>query len=403
MREWLSAEVRKATPELSPPTQARQRARLVEAVGKWEPTARRGWVMASVLAAAACAAALSLWLVAARDSGSGGRGGTQGSERYWSRVAQRTVEQVGDRGELELSVQSTAHLEHRAEQVSVVLNRGEVLSRVTPRRGTQWGVRAGAYLVRAVGTRFRVQYEPAAERLLVRVEEGSVEVSGGQLGVSKVALELGQTLSVVGSRVSIERDGQAGPLNATQLGTLGLRQPALPEPRSAASQPVPPALAPAQSALTQDPDWLELHAAGEHRRALQKAVELGFDGLVGQLDCDKLTELADVARLSRDTARAEQALLSLRGRCLASPGGRRAAFLLGRLKDDANPGEAAGWYERFLAEAAGDRFADQALGRLISAEQRAGRPTRARIAAERYLKLYPGGSYAELAQSLALP
>jgi hypothetical protein len=396
--ERLSSDVRKATPVLGEAQQARQRARLVDAVGarSHERSSRIWFAAFGALALVACLVGGFAWLRTPQVN-------AVVDEHWWTDVSVVTKQTVSDRGVLELAERSSAHLKHSGTDVQVVLDSGQATSTVVPRNGTRWDVRAGAYLVRAVGTRFSVAYQPAEQRLSVHVSEGRVEVTGGQLGAALVALEPGQSLSVLGSHVSIQRREGAGVEQEASASEPDPSQDALPR-ASAGESPrraAPPA---AESAATAtEPTWLELHARGDHQRALERAKSIGFEQLVGSLGCQELAELGDVARLARDGARAEQALVQLRARCRNTAGGLRAAFLLGRLKDETSPAEAAAWYERYLTEAPADRFADQALGRLISAEQRAGRKDRARAAAQRYLKLYPAGSYAELAQSLAQP
>ncbi len=398
----MSEAVRDATPVLSESTQARQRARLVEAVSANKRQAWSGrWLLPLVLAGV-CVAGTALWLKTANHPTEVAKSPVVVNERWWSSVKAPTSQLVGDRGELELAEGSTAHLEHSGKRVGVVLDRGKVVSSVKPKQGTDWAVRAGSYLVEAVGTRFSVGYDPAAEKLVVQVQEGSVQVSGGQLGRSKVKLELGQSLSVLGSQVSIDREPTAklaSPASGADTTSVQESEQGAPVTGKTTSGSLPETAG--KSGPATEPTWLELHAAGDHRQALVKVQELGFDRLVSSLGCSELTELADVARLARDNSRADRALLALRARCRATPGGLRAAFLLGRLKDESSPAEAASWYNQYLAEGAADRFADQALGRLISAEQRAGRPEKAKAAADRYLRLYPAGSYAQLAQSLA--
>ncbi len=397
--ERMAAHVRKSMPEVSDATQARQRVRFVNAVPSQHRTRRIARVVAIALLTATSVGAGGLAMKVFRGATSAPVAAPAPSnERWWPHVEQHTVELVADRGELQLEVSSTAHLAQSGSNVEVVLERGEAVSHVVPKRGTRWRVRAGAYLVQAVGTRFSVRYDPSMSELSVRVDEGSVQVTGGQLGVSSVQLEVGEVLSVVGTRVAIERQGGASDA------AIAARQPAIDSaPSSSALSELKPAPAQSVSGAVKAPSWLELQAAGDYRGALELAKQLGFDQLVVTSTCSELTELADVARLARDSTRAQQALLALRGRCLSSAGGLRAAFLLGRLLDDANPAQAASWYEKYLSEAAGDRFADQALGRLISAEQRAGQSGRAKAAAARYIRLYPNGSYAELARSLGEP
>ncbi len=409
--ERLGAEVRKVAPEPSEAAQAQQRTRFVNAVARSRP-AYWAWVAAAsllMLVGVGSFFGFRAWRLGATSAL---EGPVARNERWWPQVQQRTLEHVSDRGELTLEPSSAAHLVHTDARVDVVLERGEVTSHVVPKRGTSWGVRAGAYLVQAVGTRFSVEYQPAQELLLVRVDEGSVQVSGGQLGISSVRLEVGQELSVMGSRVSIERSVQAMPSAQTpdeQPPSEQANEPptAPTTPLGASDGPARPqarlAVPEAAEVAPGQQTWLELQAAGQHARALDEAKRLGFERLVTSLPCGELSELADAARLARDAARAEQALLQLRARCGASSAGLRAAFLLGRLSDERSPARAAQWYEQYLREAPGDRFSEQALGRLISAEQRAGHAPQAKSAAARYLQMYPNGGYAELARSLVQP
>jgi hypothetical protein len=405
--ERLAQHVDRAAPPLTDVARARQRSRLVEALA--DRPRRRPWqILLPALGVAVLTAALYFkW----HHPGLGEP--DSAAEAWWMRVPQDTIQVLPERGELELIKETSAHLEQSGRAVRIVLDRGEVHSHVIPHRGTVWAVQVGAYLVEAVGTRFSVRFEPSDQQLNVAVQEGTVHVSGGQLGSSKVALEPGQSLTVRGTQVGIDRDVAASSKQAaTDDSPQKAAQPASVEGATSGS----PALvgpepansgvrgsAPSSSASkNREATWLELERTGQHRAALTKALELGFDGLVSSLGCADLVLLSDAARLSRDTAHAAQALTAVRGRCGSSPASGRALFLLGRLEEDRNTSAAVERYREYLASGA-QEFAEQALGRMLAAEQRLGRTEQAKSAAARYLELYPGGSYESMARSLASP
>lgn len=410
----LGEQLRKAGPELDAAARTRQRARLVLAV---EQTRRRstrstswlllvpvavllmvasGWlVMGSSLRSRRSAAVVPSGPSAATPSAAT-RGATAPSEeRWWSELAVSTTHEIVDRGRLQLSRGASAHMSRSGSRVNVVVNHGRVGSSVDPGRGTRWTVHAGPYSVRAIGTEFTVDYAPERSFLEVRVSEGSVTLTGGQLGTSAVTLHVGQQVVVSGTLVAIDRDDT----RSADMTPPSAPTPApTPEVALPGARPAPPAGS--ASTATSAPlteSWEQLHARGEHRAALEVAITSGFERLVSELDCDALKRLADTARLARDTARARYSLLALRDRCKGSAHGRAAAFLLGRLVDAADPREASRWYGVYLREAPSGELAEQALGRRIDALLRAGDRNAARAVARRYLAAYPGGVYAELA------
>jgi hypothetical protein len=143
--------------------------------------------------------------------------------------------------------------------------------------------------------------------------------------------------------------------------------------------------------------WRELAAAGKYNEALAAAEHAGFAQEIERASAQDLASLADAARYSGRPALAKQALLGQRRRF----GARGAsAFLLGKIAADQQGagGEAARWFETYLAEEPNGALAEQALGRLL--QMRKGDPALGRATAERYLARYPKGAQAALARSL---
>jgi len=239
----------------------------------------------------------------------------------------------------------------------LTLERGHIDAHVVHRDASHWQVAAGPFVVHVTGTRFRVTWDPQTEKLSVRVSEGKVEVTGD--GRPKHELTAGSVLE-------LSANAAAG----VQSALLG------DEPKAAS---LPPAEPSAESARDEDelisarkagerkPDFRELSTAGHYREALA----------------------------------AVEAYLAARRRFPNSAEAGISAFSLGRLASDAgHASDATGWFKRYLTEQPGGPLAREAAGRLIELLRQTGDEARAREAAESYLKRYPTGPHAALAQSL---
>jgi TolA-binding protein len=114
-----------------------------------------------------------------------------------------------------------------------------------------------------------------------------------------------------------------------------------------------------------------------------------------------LAALADAARYLRRTDVAERALTAQRQRFKGSVQAKEAAFLLGRLAEDASKlSEAVSWYDTYLSEAPNGSYASEGLGRKMVAIQKMGGTEMARQVARQYLDRFPRGAYAGAASQL---
>ena len=294
----------------------------------------------------------------------------------------------------------------------LVLEDGAIRAAVIHRPGAKWSVDSGPFEVLVTGTRFEVRWNLAAEELVVKLDEGSVAVSGPVIG-DRLAVKAGQTLRVH------RREGQFELVRENEAPTLPLPKPAVPSadpalppddsagsPKDTAprpsvgvavstSAPPPPRSAPR-------PSWRELSAAGKFKAAIEAADQEGFQRICAEGSAADLRDLADAARLSGDIPRSVQALTTLRGRFPGGDPAAEAAYLLGVIAFDArgeHP-EAAQWFTRYLSERPRGRLAREAAGRLLEAEERSGHRDTARESARRYLRDYPGGPHAEMAKAI---
>lgn len=276
------------------------------------------------------------------------------------------------------------------EGAQLTLERGHVDAHVVHREGSRWQVAAGPFLVRVTGTRFRVSWDPQAEKLMVKVSEGRVEVSGD--GQPMRALTAGSLLELTAGPhpAPAKVEPSAPPTEAAVVESTPAepeptvpRKPSLPEPK---------------------PDFRELSTAGRYREALAAVEQLGFAGQCASLSARDLLTLASTARLAGRADRAQEAYSAARQRFPGSSEASISAFSLGRLASDAGrASDAITWFQRYLAEQPNGPLAREAAGRLVELWKQVGNTAQARSAAESYLKRYPNGPHAALSRSLLAP
>jgi TolA-binding protein len=260
-------------------------------------------------------------------------------------------------------------------------------------------VDVGPYRVLVTGTRFDVGWEPTAERFALRLEQGTVRVSGPLIGADR-PVSAGESVAADGKLGRVEiLDDRGG------VGASSAPAPAPVGPTASASSPAtPPSGAfPAPEPSSPRPaGWRELAAAGRYKDALGAAERAGFEAECACASASDLVALGDAARLGGNAGRAAQALLALRSRFPGDGRSATAAFTLGRIAFDQrrSPCEAARWFDAYLREQGGGAFAREAAGRLIEARRACGDAAGAREAAKRYLSRFPNGPHAELARSL---
>jgi transmembrane sensor len=278
------------------------------------------------------------------------------------------------------------------EGAQLTLERGHVDAHVVHREGSRWQVAAGPFMVRVTGTRFRVSWDPQTEKLVVKVTEGRVEVSGDEQPVR--ALTAGSVLELTAtSRPAPTRVTSAAP-SPTPAEVVSVEAPSGVEPIA------PRRLAPPEP----KPDFRELSKAGRYREALAAVEQLGFAGQCAGLSARDLLTLASTARLAGRGDRAQEAYLAARQRFPGSSESSISAFSLGRLASDGGrASDAVTWFQRYLAEEPNGPLAREAAGRLVELWRQLGNTSASRGAAESYLKRFPSGPHAALARSVLAP
>jgi hypothetical protein len=382
-RAWSESEPPPFDPEAG-------RARFLERfAARRAHTGRRYFVMAAA-AVLCCALALGGWRTLRAVSFTTAMG--EGQAGAWLAT--------GNAGELPLQFSEGTQLvmapgsRGRVESLertgaSFLLERGEVRAHVAHRPGTSWRFLAGPFEVHVTGTTLGVDWDPMQERFAVHVDEGSVMVSGPNVGEPQIVRTGQQCVVDLPSRTTrISPVGQeiaAGfepPIDAGADAPAAAAVPAM-------SSPTPRALAPTTLS------WIKLDEKGDYDGAYAAALGVGLASVLRASSSDELLRLAQVARLSghRDTER--QALVTCRRRF---PGTERAAIAAYELGRSSSPSEASSWFDTYLGEQPSGPLAREASGRLVEARASAGDDRGARDAAARYLARYPDGPHAPLAR-----
>ena len=386
----LAALARRRDGAVSAAKDAEERDRFVVAtLGARLPQRRRPIRLAALAAAVVVTIGIAVVFWPTTELGFEVRGGEVAAGGYVRAAQREATLAFSDGTTIDLDAGSASRvMEVDDRGARILLERGRAMVAVRHLPGASWAFAAGPYTVQVTGTRFALSWDPSSELFELALHEGSVEVRGPQLE-GGLGVRAGQHLvaNVAASDVQLHELGRSPEPQARVA----------PAPTPSPS-PAAPSASPAPTSSSPPPSWVQLIARGDYQQVLDEAQARGVEAVLGSGSADDLMALGEAARYGGDGALGRRALLALRERFAGSPAATTAAFLLGRM---AEPSAAAiGWYDRYLAEAAGGAYAAEALGRklhLLSKTDRAG----ARLVAKQYLAAYPKGAYAELARRLA--
>lgn len=368
------------------------RERLIGALAKRRAPSRARTVVVVSAFAAAAAIAILFGVTALRDAaaplGWHVDGAAEVAGDYVRTDAADAIVRFDNGASCALAAGSRGRVTTKKNAANVVLERGR--ARVeSPRLGMAWLVQAGPYALTGDGA-FEVAWSD--EALDLRVRRGAIVVKGPE-AQDGVTLREGQHLTARGGELRVE----SATADATPV------ESAAPLPSSAPSaDPIqlPPVVVSSDPKKPDGPTWSQRVAKGDYAGVLADANDRGIPTVIATAPLGDLVALADAARYARRNDVAKQALLAQRSRFAGSGPARTAAFLLGRIAEDAegNPSAAIGWYDRYLAESPSGSFAAEALGRKMTAVARTQGNDAARPIAEQYLRRYPDGPYAAAAR-----
>lgn len=233
-----------------------------------------------------------------------------------------------------------------AEGATIELDRGAIRAEVEPRSGARWRMQAGPYAVLVTGTAFVMRWDPDTKQLHIEMIEGSVRVTGPDLGDGR-DLAAPQRLHLAPRpETSSVATSTASPAHAVTV-----------EP----SATVAPTAAPASSV-----SWRELDAKGLRSEAMDEVRRTGQPALVAREDAAGLLRLAQIARLEGDNATSQRFLSALRRRFPETLQAQTATYLAGKSHHDTGRHEAAiADLQAYLAMAPDGAFAREAQVLLI--------------------------------------
>lgn len=316
----------------------------------------------------------------------------------------------------------TAHLGARLRVVEVHDNgaqvsveSGSLSVRVTHTGEGAWNFAAGPFDVHVTGTRFDLAWDADAERLMVDLHEGSVEIAGYEKS-GPVALRAGQRflgdarartmqVSDVGaalSKVEVQQEAERAAASGQEPAESARPGKSM-EEFSQGEQKPGEKVAGRKEPSAGESSWAALVSKGKFGEVVADANARGVDTCIAACSAADLGALADAARYTGRADLAARSLSAMRERFSGSTK-VRAAFLLGRLHEGQGQlALAQTWYETSLREAPSGAFAGESLaGKMRAVLGLRGRTSAQPIARE-YLKRYPEGVHAEAAQKITQP
>jgi hypothetical protein len=319
----------------------------------------------------------------------------------------RPVLHFSDGSEVSLTEGARARVRSTDEHgARITLEQGEAHVYVVHAQGTHWTFDAGPFVVAVTGTAFLLSWREDAQRLDVRLENGTVMVNG-PASDAPLALRAGQWLSWRGGRGGEVRIRSLDGMDEVEAGVGGVA------PMSGEAPPpqgVVGALDVPQRGegsrrnargLAREHNWAGDLARGRSSAIVADAIALGIDDVFAKSGGDELSALADAARYTYHPDIARGAFLAERRRFQGSDHARVAAFGLGRMAyADEDFRSALTWFDTYLAEAPDGRYVSEALGRKMTLVKLLEGKEAAQSWAELYLHRFPNGTYAAAARAV---
>ena len=234
-------------------------------------------------------------------------------------------------------------LESNGARVLVEKGLGGRRDRAPPRSRASGASRRVRVTVDVTGTRFRVDWNPEQRSFGIELKEGSVIVGGDCLPDPRRVQR--------GDNLRISCGGGARRRRRRRRPSAGDR-PSRRSRRSRRAGARHRSVARRETHAAEDADWRALVAAGHYAEGVHAAERVGWSRVCRTANAVELLALADAARLSGETARAVEALVTLRQRFPGSSSAATCAFSLGRLAFEKRAAytEAARWFATYLDE-----------------------------------------------------
>jgi hypothetical protein len=284
---------------------------------------------------------------------------------------------------------------------TMVLEDGRAHAEIIHRDDTDWRVLAGPFVVGIKGTTFDVAFDVATQTFELKMQSGSVRVTGpGLKEPIEVRNDQRLVLSAKGADDAVARPEAPSVVSGPPATTPPPTTTASSQCSAAASEPAAPQH---RVSTTESETFSQLVARGQHQKVVELAEKLGFDSTIASVSRTDLLALGNAARFAGRTNLSVTAYRAVRERFARSSEATAAAFFLGRLSEASNPTQSIAWYERYVTDAPSGVWVAEALGRrmAILSETRSG--PAAQAAAKEYLQRFPSGPYAGFARKILAP
>ncbi len=337
------------------------------------PRARRSFALAFAMLAT-----VILAVVGARFIGTP-RGAIDGAVLQTGAGEKQSLE-LGDGSQVVLEPSTKLQLERVSGRgIQLRLEAGAMNAQVTHVDRRPFTVVAGPVEVHVVGTKFRVELDPADGDILVAVTEGRVSLTRTDGRPAPDTLGAGETWS-------------SGAPSATppEEATLDASSAVVTHhsPRATAR---PPTLSKRFRAAWRD---------GRFAAAWSEIPTADLDAIIASSGPQDLLAIAECARMSGHPYESARAFDSLRHRFRSDPRAPLAALELGRLRlnELGAPLDAKEAFEDAIALDPDGSFREDADARLIEALEAAGLSADCAAARDRYLSVHPDGLHARIVQ-----
>jgi hypothetical protein len=306
-------------------------------------------------------------------------------------TGERLVTSETDPVELRFSDKSLIRLEPHSSlgvsiseegRVSARLTQGRLQADIEHQEATDYRFLAGSYEVQVVGTSFLLGYQQEEKRFDLVMTEGRVVVveKSGKMHVVVAGQEL--HFDSVPESQKLQPSASVPPTKSA-------------DDRAPQVRVSPPASA------TQLTDFRALAREGRFQEIVAQSRTLGLDQVLAERSAGDLQELAQAARYTGEFALAERAWLKMRARFQGGASGTNAVFFLGRLAEQrGHLSQAIEYYDQYLNSGT-SLYAAEAMGRKLELVRRSRGEKAARPVALQYLKRFPRGAYASVAQELS--
>jgi len=296
-------------------------------------------------------------------------------------------------------------LELEPAGAKIELESGRVGMNIAHLKNRAWELRAGPFVVAVTGTRFDIEWSPRDDHFALALDEGQVEIAGCGFGTGR-KLVAGQTVYASchdgNVKVVYSRDATSFPMSPSQ------KEAESQKPLTESAPPVETmvsnvgtAILPKAPAVNTAPDWVTLAEQGKYGDAMAAVERRGFAAECNRAPLAELALLGETARHVHAFDKAHLALLTLRRRFSGTAKAGVAAFSLGVIEFDQQRAyaKASEWFRVYVKENPSGPLIREARGRLMEASYRSSSGD-ARVLATAYLRDYPAGPHAELAQRI---